>query len=395
MNERDRTNPRLTLAAAGRVLAGSPWSSGLLMLARVIGLAVIVETMLADHPAPGTAGRHLVILLGLVLAVVGWFVRWLRPLVGRRSALAISTIGLIGGSVAAIASPHSSAVALPAIAALDAVVLFSLAEGLLLVAIAELTLCVADLIYTPAVSLLSWCVIVLLGASGGLWRRPYKLRAEQAELLLAERQRSEQERVRADVAGERARIARDVHDVLAHSLGALVVQLEAADALLEQGELARARETVTRSRALAVEGLQEASRAVSALREEPVLLPQLLHALAEQYGDAHVQITGTVRPLKDAEAGLSLYRAAQEGLSNARKHAAGLPVRITLSFGDAETVLEVVNDMPSDGRSQSALALSGARQGLRGLRERAALLGGELQAGPGEGNWTLEMRVPQ
>jgi signal transduction histidine kinase len=395
MRVRDQGKRRFAVAGLGRALEGSSWPSSLLVLARVTGLAVVAETIFAADPSPGTAGRHLVVLLGLVLAAFGWFVRWLKPLIGSRSALAISAIGLIGGSTAAIVSPDSSAIALPAIAAMDAVVLFSLAEGLLLVAIAELSLCVADLIFSPDVSLLIWCLIVLLGASGGLWRRPYRLRAEQAELLLAERQRSEHERLRADVADERARIARDVHDVLAHSLGALVVQLEAADALLEQGELARAREAVARSRAVAVDGLHEASRAVTALREEPVSLPDLLQGLAEQYGDAHVEITGTVRPLKDAEAGLSLYRAAQEALSNARKHASGLPVRMTLSFGECETVLEVVNDTPSDGQVQSALALSGSRQGLRGLRERAALLGGELHAGPGDGNWTLEMRVPQ
>lgn len=362
---------------------------------RVAGLTVVIETMLSSNHAPGLSGRALVVLVGLVLAAAALSLQWLRPRIGERAALAASAAGLIGGAVAAIACPHSAAVALPAIAAMDAVVLFTLAQALVLVAVAELTLCVVYLIVEPSTSLLSWCLIVLLGLTSGLWRRPYRLRAEQAELLLAERERTEQERLRADVASERARIARDVHDVLAHSFGALVVQLEAADALLEHGESERARQAVRSSRALAVDGLREASGAVGALREEPLALPRMLRALGAQHGDADVEIVGDVEATMAPSTGLSLYRAAQEALSNARKHAPGLPVHMRLSFKDAETVLEVVNDTPAGQCDSSALARSGAQQGLLGLRERAELLGGELHAGPADGGWRVEMRIPR
>lgn len=395
MNDDRQITPRLAMAAVGRALNSPSWPSWPSLAARAIGLAVVVETVLSESPSPGLSGRHLVLLVGLLLAAVGWFVRWLEPLLGSRWMLAISAAGLIGGSLAAIVSPESGAIALPAVAALDAVVLFPLPAGLLLVAAAELALCVGDLIYEPDVSLSIRCLAVLLGLTSGLWRRHYLLRAEQAELLLLERHRSEQERLRADVAGERARIAREVHDVLAHSFGALVVQLEAADALLEKGELHRAHQAVTRSRSLAVEGLQQAGRAVGALREGTLPLPQLLGALAEQYGDAHLEIVGSPRPLEDADAGLSLYRAAQEALSNARKHAPGLPVHMTLSFDDSATVLEIVNAIPTDRQPRSALASTGTGQGLRGLRERATLIGGELHVGPTDGSWTLELRVPR
>jgi signal transduction histidine kinase len=218
----------------------------------------------------------------------------------------------------------------------------------------------------------------------------------QAEELLAERDRADAERDRAAALAERNRIGREVHDVLAHSLGALSVQLEAADALLG-GSTPRAqvRPLVQQARRLAVEGLSETRAAVHALRDEPVALSEQLAVLAAADG-AELTITGTPRPLR-AETGLALYRAGQEGLSNARKHAPGAAVSLCLRFDPSATVLIVRNGPRAEHASTTLLGQSGSGLGLRGMRERIELLGGSVTAGPEELSglgWTVQVAVP-
>ena len=229
---------------------------------------------------------------------------------------------------------------------------------------------------------------MLAGMYGlGVGRRSYILRAESAEQLLAETERANHEQAHAAALAERSRIAREIHDVLAHSLAALTVQLEAADALLEAGGekgVAKAHDYVAKSRRIAREGLIETRRAIAALREDAPPLPELLHALADAYegdtgADTEVKISGLPRPLA-ADAGLTVYRAAQESLTNVRKHAPGAPVRIRLVFGDERVELSVANGAPT--APPTALAESGGGYGLSGLKERAELIGGTLEAGP-------------
>ena len=235
---------------------------------------------------------------------------------------------------------------------------------------------------------------MLIGMYGlGVGRRSYILRAESAEKLVRETERANHEEAHAAALAERSRIAREIHDVLAHSLAALTVQLEAADALLEVGgdvAVVKAHDYVQKSRRIAREGLVETRRAIAALREDAPPLPELLYALADAYrgdtgAEAEVQIAGLPHPLK-ADAGLTVYRAAQESLTNVRKHAPGAPVRLRLAFGAGEAespteiVLTIANGAPTE--PLSALADSGGGYGLAGLKERAELIGGSLEAGP-------------
>src|SRR5579875_443419 len=238
----------------------------------------------------------------------------------------------------------------------------------------------------------------------GMTRRAYVLRAEQAELMLAETRRAREAETHAAALAERARIARDIHDVLAHSLAAVSVNLQAAAGLLgsetlpaDNPELARAIECVGRAAALTKEGLAAARRAVLALRDEAAPLPDQLSSLAGEYaaaGDAPVEfaVTGEMRPVS-AEAGLAAYRTAQEALTNARKHAPGQPVTLHLGFEPGQLTVAVVNRLP-DGPPAGPLAASGAGYGLAGLRERAVLAGGSLEAGPQDGNWRVWLRIP-
>ena len=229
---------------------------------------------------------------------------------------------------------------------------------------------------------------MLIGMYGlGVGRRSYILRAESAEELVRETERANHEQAHAAALAERGRIAREIHDVLAHSLAALTVQLEAADALLEAGGekgVLKAHDYVQKSRRIAREGLIETRRAIAALREDAPPLPELLYALADAYradtdAEAEVRIEGLPRPLK-ADAGLTVYRTAQESLTNVRKHAPGAPVRLRMVFGEEQITLTVANGAATE--PTSALADSGGGYGLAGLKERAELIGGSLEAGP-------------
>jgi signal transduction histidine kinase len=147
--------------------------------------------------------------------------------------------------------------------------------------------------------------------------------------------------------------------------------------------------------------MAEARRAISALRETdtPAVAPlaEQLKGLAAEYradGDMAVDfsVSGPPRPVS-AEAGLTAYRTAQEALTNARKHAPGQPVTVSLGFESAEISVVVANPLPAEDAARP-LATAGAGYGLTGLRERAALGGGTLTAGPAGGQWRVCLKIP-
>jgi signal transduction histidine kinase len=246
---------------------------------------------------------------------------------------------------------------------------------------------------TPHAIIAEGLLAIAAAILGGASRRQYQERVEQAEQLLAERQRADAEHTRAAALDERNRIGREVHDVLAHCLGALSVQLEAADALLEtHGDTAQARDCVQQARRLAVDGLVETRKAVHALRDAPGPLRAQIATLASAAGAA-LTVTGAERRL-DADVELALYRAAQEALSNVRKHAPGASVTLRLDYRPTATVLVVENGPRPDGSSPSMLTATGGGFGLRGMRERIELLGGEVTAAAQDSGWTVRATVP-
>ncbi len=222
----------------------------------------------------------------------------------------------------------------------------------------------------------------------GMGRRESRRRAEQRELALVAGARVTEEHARAAALAERARIARDVHDVLAHSLSALAVQLQGARLMVQRdGAPPDTVAQIERAQRLAADGLAEARRAVTALRTEPVDLAAGLRALVDETPAATLEIDGEPDAV-GATAHETILRTAQEALSNVRKHAPGAPVSVRLSHHDGATELEV-----RDHAGPPAPARAGG-YGLVGMAERAALAGAQLDAGPVEDGWRVRLTIP-
>lgn len=206
---------------------------------------------------------------------------------------------------------------------------------------------------------------------------------------------AERERRRSAALAERSRIARDLHDVLAQSLGGLVLQLDAVDALLEAGRITEASGRVRSARALAGDGLEEARRAVDALREpdDAADLPRTIGDLVDLHrslgGTAELTVTGDPGPMRAESAG-ALRRAAQEVLSNARRHAPG--ERTDLVLGFASDTAELRARTPSSG---APAGTGGGGRGLAGLRDRVVAAGGEASWRLADDGFVVHVRVPR
>jgi signal transduction histidine kinase len=338
-----------------------------------------------NHPT-----HHLPAFIAVGVVVVSWGA-WLM---GRdRGNTVLTMAGLVSLAVAggALAPIAPVAIAVAAVVGVGASMAFNLPVALGLAAIAPLTDLIAAAIGHRSLVVVTATVAAALGGLVmGFSRRQSQARVEQVALVTLERERAEVEHQRAELLGERNRLAREIHDVLAHTLGAVSVQIGALDAVVdtETSEAIHARLQDTRH--LVVQGLDEARRAVSALRDDaPALTEQLKELCAG--GGVPLHIAGEARPLT-AHVSLALFRIAQESLTNASKHAPGSPVAVTITFTPGAVSLQVGNDR---GRSEvSPLAGTGGGYGLQGMRERVLLLGGTLEAGPTDDGWLVDATLP-
>nr|WP_240554105.1 histidine kinase [Streptomyces niveiscabiei] len=245
---------------------------------------------------------------------------------------------------------------------------------------------------------LPWAVGLTTGAPvliGMLNRVQHQ--AVAAALSAAESaERAARAEAQAAVLTERGRIARDVHDVLAHTLAGINMQLELADALLDTGDLEKVRAANDKAHSLVKESLKQAQWTVHALREDALPLVETLTAMIESSGhrDA-LTVHGRAVELP-ARVTQNLLRIAQESLTNAARHAPGGEVRVELSFSASATTLTVRN-RPA---TRTVDAGAGSGMGLIGMRERVALLDGTLTAGPvtegpDRGGWHVEAVIPR
>jgi signal transduction histidine kinase len=255
---------------------------------------------------------------------------------------------------------------------------------------------------TSTVILVACPVLLLGGLLVGRNRRDHRVQAEQSAALLAHAEQLREEQARVATLDERTRIAREIHDVLAHSLGALGVQIQVAKAVLtDASDVARAVDLLDQAHRMAIDGLTETRRAVHALRGETLPLPEGLAELSANHqrrNGARVtfEVTGVPRPLSP-DARLAIARTAQEALVNTAKHAPHQPVEVRLDYADADTSLMVTNsvgecDHDGDG---AGLATLNSGYGLAGMRERLLLLNGTLSAGRNGSEWVVVAQVPQ
>lgn len=192
---------------------------------------------------------------------------------------------------------------------------------------------------------------------------------------------------------ERNRLARDIHDGVGHHLTVVQMQLEAARAVIGTAEPERLDAMLATAQDQSGQALAEVRRSVAALREHRPSLPEALQTLATEATEAGVptelEVLGRPRAIR-AEVDESLFRAAQEGLTNVRKHAGATSTTVVLDFSGAEQVRLEVRD---DGRGLPEAPGDG--YGLTGLRERMANLGGRISLDAvGATGATLTVVVP-
>ncbi|TMJ95185.1 MAG: sensor histidine kinase [Actinobacteria bacterium] len=235
-----------------------------------------------------------------------------------------------------------------------------------------------------------WLIGFVLGRKGE--------KAAAAELRAERLEREREVRAREAVAEERARIARELHDVVGHSVSVMTVQASAVRRLLKP-EQEREREALEVVEQTGREALAEMRRLVGVLRrpeEAPALAPQpslehldRLVAKARESGlPVELRIEGTPSPLPPG-VDLTAYRLVQEGLTNTIKHARASRAGVVVRYGEGEVEIFVTDD--GDGGGDGG----GGGHGLVGMRERVSVYGGELEAGPSPGGgYGLRARLP-
>jgi signal transduction histidine kinase len=408
----------------------------------LIALGAALVLAARKQPGPGLHGDSLGVLLAMIGIAVGGVVALTMPRSARLVVLVPFTLLLVASGALIWLQPDGGAGGFGFFVAV-AVVLRLLpgrrgqaiaASGL--VAACLILVVVAAAVHPhgrqPGAAGLVTAILPGIILAVALFTRRLDRDSYQIERLLIDLDRAQDAEVRAAALAERQRLAREMHDVLAHSLSGLTLQLEGARLLaIEDGASARLTDTIERAHHLARSGLQEARKAIGMLRDEELPGPDRLAGLAAEFEhDSGVRcefaVTGEPRDL-DSQARLALYRAAQEALTNIRKHAHAGRVEIRLGYEPDGTRL-TVEDF-GDDRALLAAAAGGARAasspgeagsggdpgradggdpaeaaaggdpagggyGLTGMRERAELLGGRLTTAVTATGFRVELWIP-
>ncbi|UJW31546.1 sensor histidine kinase [Saccharothrix sp. AJ9571] len=236
------------------------------------------------------------------------------------------------------------------------------------------------------VAVLGFLTVVLLA-----WGDSVRVRQAAQRALAEETERRRTDRQRGAVLAERARIARELHDVVAHHISMIAVQAQAAPHRTGDLPPAAAR-TFEEIRAASREALTELRRVLGLLREDDTAadpapqpglgdLPELVEGARRAGVTATLSMSGTA-PEPDAGVAVSVYRVVQEALSNAARHAPGSTVAVTVRFEVDQLTVRVVD---SGATTTASSAPPGSGLGLVGMRERVRMLGGTLSVGQGAG----------
>jgi signal transduction histidine kinase len=362
-------------------------------------LAVVSWAAFTTDPRPALDGRGSAVsvaLAGVVVGGLGGLVTSRRPRSGRPSVHVVFVVVLFSASAALVwLQPDGAGVAgiFIGVSFLAPLVRAHLSIPLAVIALVVLGSVVAS--GGPGSVATALLNASMLGAFYGMLLLANRLREanERAEQLVVELERGRVAQARAAGMAERQRLAREMHDVLAHSLSGLMLQLEGARMLAAADPAdPRLPGTIERAHHLGRSGLEEARRAIGMLRDDDLPGPERLPALAQRFErdrgvPCRLVVAGEPRDL-GSEARLALYRVAQEGLTNITKHARPERVEVRLSYEPSGTRL-TVEDF---GAPPPPVADGG--YGLTGMRERAELLGGTLTAGPTSSGFRAELELP-
>lgn len=361
-------------------------------IALAVGLALFAELDVLFSPDwRGPTAVNAIVVPAMALSLA-W--RRQRPL----SALAGALTAYVGLSVAFGASQSWTSTFVLIIAVYSAVVygdrpLVAAALAIAGVAIGTVTDPLVsgfgDAVWGPSLIVLSTAA----GFNGRRIRSRTSALEDRAEALDLEEQR----RAAQAAAEERRRIARELHDVISHSLGIVVLQAGAAERVLDR-DPQRAREVLESIRATGQEAIGEMGTLLGLLdagaRSSREPQPSLgdLDALVSRMRDSGLRVDLAIegrRRVLPAALELSAFRVVQEGLTNALKHAGPGLVRAIVRYGEHDLQVVVADD---GGGTEHA---PGSKRGLAGLRERVEIFGGHLDAGPRPGGgWTLQATFP-
>ena len=367
------------------------------LLAAFLAFTSVVPVLAYGDPSWGKP-KALGVVLGLLSTVpVAWRARW--PLT------AFAIVLFAQGACIYAAAPNQAAFQPFVALTLTAYSVGSRAEGRRalwgppVLAVAAIPVFVAAILHgqDPGNAIPSYVWLVAAWAVG---RSVRSWRLKSIALELANRELAEQRELQAQAAVtvERGRIARELHDVVAHNVSMIVVQAGAAARVLhgEQPDVRNAleviastgRETVDEMRALL--GVVRADDGPAALKPQPGLadLEQLVSGVREAGLPVTVRIEGPQRPLPQAM-DLSAFRIVQEALTNTLKHAGPAQAQVTVRYEDGLVTVEITDTGHGPQGAQ------GTGHGLVGMRERAAMFGGELEAGRADGGgFTVRARLP-
>ena len=357
-----------------------------------VGAFAVIGLLALISPPHSAADRA--VQIACFSAVGLALLAWIAADVSRRYRawglpVALGVMAIAGGAAAVTAGSGQTLVAFACIAAFWAGSETDLRTSIAVAAAGVVSIWVAGGIAASSFGTMAGDpLLIAVCTMFGLQRRSYRVQAEQSAALLAQHERLRAEQRRGDVLDERARIAREIHDVLAHSLGALGIQIQAAKAMLtDHGDVDRAVEALATAQRMAADGLTETRRAVHALRVDTLPLGEELAAVVGTHRQRyHVPVTLETSDVARAlppDAALALLRTAQEAMVNAAKHAPGQRVAVRLDFGENDVRLSVVNGLDGADAPVRPPGSTGG-YGLTGMRERLRLLNGTLLAGPRE-----------
>jgi signal transduction histidine kinase len=372
------------------------------------GGAVLIGVATFGYSA--ASGRDLIseavaFAIGTVV-VAYWLATGLRPEHRQPRILAGALIVMAAASGFASTGAHGGPlIGFAFMAAIGAGAGSSLLTGCVTTAIALVGVEAGALVTgASATSALGYPLLLIVAFVSGRNRAAYRRQAEQSAVLVTHMEQLRAEQRRAAVLDERTRIAREIHDVLAHSLGALGIQLQAVHALLdEQGDTSRALSLLEQAQRMAKDGLVETRRAVHALRADTSRLDEELATLVDthrgrHHADVSFGVGGQPRPLPP-EATVALIRTAAEALVNTAKHAPHQPVDVSLDYSQDGVQMIISNPLPPASHDspgpETALSTINGGYGLRGMRERLLLINGSLTAAAGDGRWTVTAQVPR